>query len=206
MTWVERIFYMLGVVILAFFLMREGCKDPVVCPDVKPVVVTGSHDTVYVPVPGPVIPAGKANKVTVSGRSAVKVFPAPPVTGPDSLSGAEWLIKPEDVEQCATRPYQDTLRFGEYGFAVVKDTVLGRILRRSFSYNITSRTQIIREQEAKRFKLYAGVEFISPLNYGGAALIGQFKNESMIKIATGKMWNNSWQVGIGFYIPIKLRK
>lgn len=209
MTWFEKIFYMAAIAVLAYFLIREGCKPVVKCPDVVVTPVTGGSDSPYTPRPQPTEEPVVTNPKhpTTGGNNASR--PSNPNEEPTLTTPKP--IKPpspvDNVDICQeVNRYADTLKFGDDGYVVVKDTVLGRILRRSFSYSITSRTQIIREQEAKRFKLYAGVEFISPLNYGGAALIGQFKNESMIKIATGKMWNNSWQVGIGFYIPIKLRK
>jgi hypothetical protein len=197
MTWVERIFYMLAVVVLACFLMREGCKDPVVCPDVQPMVITGTHDTVYVPTPGPVIPSGgKTNKITVAGKSGVKVFAAPPYIGSDSLSGEDWLVEPEAPEQCAVRLYQDTLHFGEDGYAIVKDTVAGLILNRSFSWSLNK--QMITKEVVK---FYLGLEYAYPMNYTGAAGLIQFKNQNVLRVAAGRA-NDKWQFGGSYFLNL----
>lgn len=97
--------------------------------------------------------------------------------------------------------YTDTLRFDSLGFAVIKDTVAGKLLKRDFTFSIYRPTITKTEVVKKRNKVYLGLEYQYPVNYLGAAIALQFKNDNFLKLSYGIQK----QIGIGYFAKIKFK-
>ena len=193
----ERIVWLFFTAILLFWLFKSCHKDSpigqVVIQTIKTVdTLYSKRDTMYKPSPVTVI------YDTIRYRDTV------------FKNGETVYIEKPDYqfskEQRAIRLYNDTLRFDTSGYAVVKDSVKGEILKRAFNYKIFAQTVTITKtvQQKKSNKLFAGLEYTYPINYLGGAVLFQSKSENIIKLNLGLVGNKP-VYGAGYYTKIKLR-
>jgi hypothetical protein len=200
---IERWAYILIICALIFLLLQRGCKDKP-CPPCPPVEIKG--DTVYVPQPVQVIPG----PVNVAPKKAVKK---------EGLSrvhkNIEWELLPESepdpgytVPENSISIYNDTFKFKEdAGYAVVKDSVEGKILSRSFSYQLNIKPPAaLQPAEKKKGALYAGFMALGnakdPLGYIGASGLWVPRNQRQVfTFGFGSLNNRGYmQAGILFKI------
>jgi hypothetical protein len=202
---IERWAYILIIAALIFLLLQRGCKDKP-CPPCPP--VENKSDTVYVPQPVKVI-EGPLNNKRKSKINEIK----PPAK---SFGEAEWIIVPESeadpgyiVPENSISIYNDTLKFKEdAGYAVVKDSVQGKIISRSFSYKLTTinTAQTVSIAEKKKGALYAGFMAVGnakdPVGYLGASGIWVPRNQRQaFTFGFGSLNNRGYmQAGILFKI------
>jgi hypothetical protein len=201
---IERWAYILIICALIFLLLQRGCKDKP-CPPCPPVEIKG--DTVYVPKPVKVI-EGPVNNKRKSKINDIK----PPAK---SYGEAEWIIVPESepdpgyiVPENSISMYNDTFKFKEdAGYAVVKDSVEGKILSRSFSYQLNIKPPAaLQPAEKKKGALYAGFMALGnakdPLGYIGASGLWVPRNQRQVfTFGFGSLNNRGYmQAGILFKI------
>jgi hypothetical protein len=201
---IERWAYILIIIALIFLLLQRGCKDKP-CPPCPPVEIKG--DTVYVPQPVKVIEGPVNNKI-----NAIK----PPAK---SYGKTEWIIVPESesepdpgyiVPENSISIYNDTLKFKEdAGYAVVKDSVQGKILSRSFSYKLTTinSVQPVAFADKKKGALYAGFMAIGnakdPAGYIGASGMWVPRNQRQAFTFGFGSFNNKAYLQAGILFKIK---
>ncbi len=195
---------------LIFLLLQRGCKDKP-CPPCPPVENKG--DTVYVPQPVQVIPGPvnvEPNKV--APKKAVKKEGLFRVH-----KNLEWELLPESeadpgyiVPENSIRIYNDTLKFKEdAGYAVVKDSVEGKILSRSFSYKLTTinPVQPVAISEKKKGALYAGFMAVGnakdPVGYIGASGMWVPRNQRQAFTFGFGSFNNKAYLQAGILFKIK---
>jgi hypothetical protein len=206
---VERWAYIITIVLLVILLLQRGCKDKP-CPPCPPVEIKG--DTVYVPQPVQVIP-GPVNKVAPNAKkiadNANKIA--------SDATGSEWQLVPESqpdpgyvVPENTISIYNDTLKFkGDAGYAVVKDSVDGKILSRSFSYKLTTINPVlpIAAAEKKKGALYAGFMALGnakdPLGYIGASGLWVPRNQKQAYSFGFGTFNSKAYLQAGILFKIK---
>jgi hypothetical protein len=181
---VERWAYIITIVLLVILLLQRGCKDKP-CPPCPPVEIKG--DTVYVPqpvqvIPGPVNVAPNAKKIADKAKKIAS-----------DATNTEWQLLPESdpdpgyiVPENSISIYNDTFKFKEdAGYAVVKDSVEGKILKRSFSYKLTTINPVlpVLAAEKKKGALYGGFMALGnakdPLGYIGPSGLWLHKNQKV---------------------------
>lgn len=190
---------------LIFLLLQRGCKDKP-CLPCPPVEIKG--DTVYVPQPVKVIkgPVNAARKKTVKKEGLFRVH-----------KNLEWELMPEAepdpgyiVPENSITIYNDTLKFKEdAGYAVVKDSVQGKILSRSFSYKLTTTNPVqpVAIAEKKKGALYAGFMAVGnakdPVGYLGASGIWVPRNQRQAFTFGFGSFNNKAYMQAGILFKIK---
>ena len=193
---IERLFWMAAVVVLACILFFKGCKKQPDCNGLEITktitiekIITGKSDSSYKPMAENT--GGKDNDVLTMP------FAYQPATSPDADYFSAPALMPSIAQQDPAplkiiNKYQDTLHFGTNGYAVVKDSVAGEILKRSFSYSLIQLETVQQVLVKKRNKVFFGVDAVgnkaTPIKYFG--LKGAFqnkRNDNIILIGAGIM-------------------
>jgi hypothetical protein len=100
--------------------------------------------------------------------------------------------------------YSDTLRFDSSGYAVVKDSVLGSILARSFTYDIYKTTVTNNVILNKHNKAFIGFETTYPIQLFSVNFAFQFKkSDNLINLGAG-FANSKVFYKAGMLLKIKL--
>ena len=151
---------------------------------------------------------------TIRGDGPVSYVPSPAVhdTIHDSIPYPEYVTLAEDYfppdvkpEPIKVNTYRDTLYFDSLGYAVVRDTIAGKILKRGFDFNIFRPTITVTKTEVipPKNKLFLGLEYNYPVNYLGAAAAFQFKkHDNILKVSAGYI-NGKLQYGAGYFVKVK---
>jgi hypothetical protein len=206
---IERWAYILIIMALIFLLLQRGCKDKP-CPPCPPVEIKG--DTVYVPQPVKVI-EGPVNKVAENAKKIA--YKAKKIAS--EATATEWIIVPEAepdpgyiVPENSISIYNDTFKFKEdAGYAVVKDSVQGKILSRSFSYKLTTinPVQPVAFADKKKGALYAGFMAVGnakdPVEYIGASGMWVPRNQRQAFTFGFGSFNNKAYLQAGILFKIK---
>jgi len=205
---IERWAYILIIAALIFLLLQRGCKDKP-CPPCPPVEIKG--DTVYVPQPVQVI-AGPVNKVSPNAK---KIADKANKIASDA-TGSEWQLVPESqpdpgyiVPENSISIYNDTFKFKEdAGYAVVKDSVEGKILKRSFSYQLNIKPPAaLQPAEKKKGALYGGFMALGnakdPLGYIGASGLWVPRNQKQAYSFGFGSFNSKAYLQAGILFKIK---
>jgi len=205
---VERWAYIITIVLLVILLLQRGCKDKP-CAPCPPVEIKG--DTVYVPQPVQVIP-GPVNKVALNAK---KIADKANKIASDATN-TEWQLLPEYqpdpgyiVPENSISIYNDTFKFKEdAGYAVVKDSVEGKILKRSFSYQLNIKSPAaLQPAEKKKGVLYGGFMALGnakdPLGYIGASGLWLPRNQKQAYSFGFGTFNSKAYLQAGILFKIK---
>ncbi len=195
---IERWLYIITILVLALLLLGERCSRKV-CPPCQSTVIVKT-DTTYIPQPVQIIPG----PVNVAKKEKPKK---------EGSKNIEWEFIPESepdpgyvVPENSISIYNDTFKFKEdAGYAVVKDSVQGKILKRSFSYNIKAPTII--PVAKKKGALYAGFMLLGnpndPVGYIGASGMWVPRNQRQAFTFGFGSFNNKAYLQAGILFKIK---
>lgn len=215
MSSIKDIVYLGIIGVLLIMLWLKGCNKSAPCPEVVAThtiiePITGKSDSSYKPKPVATIPDHKPASPTTSHKPVARdlLFDA------GTSNGSEADYTNHSVKVPATDPpplniYRDTLRMDTLGYMVVKDTVRGEILGRSFNYlvNKFSTTKTIAVKP--RNKLFFGVEAMGdksmPVQYLGGSIALQLKRSDNIMSIGAGAFNGQLMYKAGIYFKIKLR-
>lgn len=199
---IERAIWVLIIASLLFFLFKSCNKK---------------NDT------GKTIVKTEIKVDTVKGKNTISYKPKPYAVHDTTLveiPQTDYTPAEKDYYQPDKKSvisyYRDSLFFGDtVGYAIVKDTVSGVILKRGFDFTIFKKitnTTIEKEILPKiKNKFYLGTEFYTPIeklalgnSYLGAAILFQNKKDNIIKLSAG-LQGRVIQGGISYFKKIKLK-
>ncbi|MES2457198.1 MAG: hypothetical protein V4594_16710 [Bacteroidota bacterium] len=189
---IERVVWAFVIVILTFMLFKKCKNDPGLV-TVKTETIT-TIDTI----PGEIVYVPQPYAVHDSFIESFAVEVEVPKPYPVPVAA-----KKEPVQISL---YNDTLKLDSSGYAVVKDTVQGKILGRSFSYKLFHPTVTTTNtvDQKKKIRGYIGAEYFYPMNYTGGAIALQLKNDNFLKLSAGHA-NGSAHYGISYFAKIKFK-
>lgn len=196
------------IVFLAVMLLLEKCNAKK-CPEIKETdrkdsIVYVKGDSVYFPVPAPY-------RVTDNGIFIYNPEPLESVNG-----NATDYIGPVLCPEQQIKIYPDTLKFDSLGTIVLRDSIQGKILKRTLKYNLqkyfTTVTNTAYDTvyvDRNRVKLLIGVNFTGNKNrfisYYGANIGLQFRNGNLLQAGVGYM-NKELFYSAGFSFKIGIHK
>lgn len=190
MKGLERLFYAVVILTLIILLFRRCNRKP--------------EETITTKI--------EVKYDTIKGESKVSYVPIRDsfyVTSVDSIEKITYVQIPVYITDSGNfvkrNTYTDTLRFDTLGYAVVKDTVAGELLKRAFSYEIIRPTITITNTvpQKKGTAFYVGGEAIVPVNYFGVGAGMKLKNDDFIKLGYGVVGSKQ-QIGFSYFKKIKL--
>jgi hypothetical protein len=185
----ERLIYLAIIVVLVLLLFKSCHQKCDVMPISSDTITIFKHDTIkgesfttYVP---------KAYKVIVHDTTEI------------AYNKFDTIVKPcESV----TTLYEDTLRFNPLGFAVVTDSVDGKILNRSYSFQLIQTNEMEKintiVQAKPRNQYFIGAETTLPIKYYGINLGFKYKNSNNLFNLGAGFLNDSKYLKVGFLIRL----
>ena len=184
----ERIIYLLVIATLLLLLMRT-CKGgsngrtdyrDSVRTVIRIDTIKGESDTKYVP---------KPYKVTYHDTTEITY----------NNTDTQYIQVQKQISE-----YSDTLRFDSNGYAVVKDSVLGSLLSRSFTYDIFKTTVTNNVILNRHNKAFIGFETTYPIQLFSINFAVQFKkSDNLINLGAG-FANSKIFYKAGMLLKIKL--
>lgn len=147
---------------------------------------------------------------TIKGKSYTKYIPKPykvikhDTTEVAYVQNDTIYIQLPSSKDCPISLYSDTLKFDKDGYAIVKDSVMGSILKRDFTYNLLKTTVTNNVILKKRNKAFIGIEATYPLEAFSLNFAFQFKNsDNLINLGAG-FANSKVFYKAGMLVKIKL--
>lgn len=202
----------LSVLFFILWFYQKSCTGKKPCPEYK-TTTTVTHDTIkvegdttYVPAPYAVLKILKEKSVIHDTITDEYSF----VGTPDSARAGEVDNSVNSVVYFVS-VYSDTAKFGDNGYLVIQDSVLGKILNRKLvkQLRFVNTNTVNTVIEKQRNRVFVGLAASYPIPFAGISFAVQNKRDviyfaSVKKDVSGNNTGMLYEAGV--LIKIRLRK